>query len=75
MENWMNKMQEYDKRIGVPEFEGWQQREIEAYKKHRLRNKINSFLHFIIRRFKVCFWKYRKQQTKIFEWNRERGYW
>tara|TARA_R110000803_G_scaffold210521_1_gene282535 strand:- start:775 stop:888 length:114 start_codon:yes stop_codon:yes gene_type:complete len=32
MENWMNKMQEYDKRLGVPEFEGWEEREREHYK-------------------------------------------
>ena len=30
MENWMNKTREYDKRIGVPSFEGWEEREIEA---------------------------------------------
>jgi len=28
-----SKIREYDKRIGVPEFKGWQKREIEAIKK------------------------------------------
>jgi hypothetical protein len=39
------------------------------------KNRINSFLHLVIRRLKVCFWKYRKQQTDMFNWNRENGYW
>ena len=39
------------------------------------KNKKISFLHLVIRRLKVCFWKYRKQQTEIFNWNRKSGYW
>lgn len=32
----MNKKIEYDKRIGIPDFNGWEEREIEAFKQSGL---------------------------------------
>lgn len=29
----------------------------------------------LVRILKVCFWKYRKQQTELYDWNKENGYW
>lgn len=29
----------------------------------------------IVRRIKISFWKFRKEQTEIFNWNREHLYW
>lgn len=42
----MNKMQEYDKRMGVPEFEGWQEREIEHYRQETKQS--NTFIYLNI---------------------------
>ena len=33
MKDFLDNIREADKRMGVPEFEGWQEREIEAHKK------------------------------------------
>ncbi len=33
MTDFLDNIREHDKRMGVPEFEGWQEREIEAHKK------------------------------------------
>lgn len=51
MKKHLNEMQEYDKRIGVPQFEGWQEREIKAHKKAQT-EQLN--LHGVTHSCNIC---------------------